>query len=45
MKHFIYKIPHKSRLRLHALQHESDQNPNLKSFYTTINQIEIFGNT
>ena len=32
MKHFIYKILCKSSLRLHALQHEIDQNPNLKCF-------------
>jgi len=33
MKHFVYKILRKSSLRLSALQHEFDQNPNLKWFY------------
>ncbi len=32
MKHFIYKIPDKSSLRLYALQYEFDLNPNLKWF-------------
>jgi hypothetical protein len=32
MKHFVYKILRKSSLHLYALQHESDQNLNLKCF-------------
>jgi len=36
MKHFIDKIPDKSSPCLYALQHESDQIANLKSFYTNL---------